>query len=162
MDRLVALMTRLFYGDLRKYGLPVPTQDAATRNAKENVVPSLDDGFMAALKQGLFTVVPEIRRFTADAVELVDSAVLRLDAVTCATGYRLSLEPLVGHLGVLNESGFPRYFAEQSCLRFPGLWFFGLDTSLFGNFYVRRTESRRLAAQIRDSLAARSVIMAGA
>ncbi len=162
MDRLVALMTRLFYGDLRKYGLPVPTQGAATRNAEENVVPSLDDGFMAALKKGLFKVVPEIRRFTEDAVELVDGTVLRPDAVICATGYRLGLEPLVGHLGVLNERGFPRHWANQSSLRYPGLWFFGLNTSLFGNFYVRRAESRRLAAQIRDSLAAQSVIMAGA
>lgn len=154
LDRLVSLMTRLFYGDLRTYGLPIPTKGAATRNLEENVVPSLDDGFMAALKKGLFKVVPEIRRFTEEHVELVDGTVLQPDAVICATGYRLGLEPLVGHLGVLNTRGFPRYWADQSSPEYPGLWFFGLNTSIFGNFYVRRAESKRLAAHIRDSLPA--------
>jgi hypothetical protein len=43
--------------------------------------------------------------------------------VIAATGYRRGLEPMVGHLGVLDDEGVPRAFAAEAAA--PGLRFVG-------------------------------------
>jgi len=45
------------------------------------------------------------------------------DAVIAATGYRSGLEPVVGHLDVLDERGLPRAVAGEAAA--PGLRFIG-------------------------------------
>jgi len=142
----------LVLGDLRKLGLPRPSKGAATRQIEDNQVPSLDDGFIASVKKGLFSFVPEISAFTTEGVELVDGQTLNPDVIICATGYRLGLQELVGTMKVLNIKGVPTFLADESCSAHPGLWFFGLNTSLFGNFYIRRSESKRLAEKIKRQL----------
>ncbi|MGV1047183.1 MAG: flavin-containing monooxygenase [Solirubrobacterales bacterium] len=52
-----------------------------------------------------------------------DDARAEPDAVVCATGYRRGLEPVVGHLGVLDERGVPRATGGKAPL--PGLRFVG-------------------------------------
>lgn len=153
LDAGMALISKLLYGNLEKLGLPTPSKGAATRQFEDNQVPSLDDGFIASVKRGLFTFVPEIKSFSEESVELVDGQILQPDAIICATGYRLGLKPLVASLNILNASGFPKYLADTSSSEFPGLWFFGLNTSLYGNFYIRRGESKRLAKKIKQQLA---------
>lgn len=71
------------------------------------------------------------------------------DAVgICATGYRLGLEELVRHLGVLDERGGPRCMADRGSPEWPGLWFLGHNSSIYGNTNIRRGEARRLARVI--------------
>ncbi|PCI45384.1 MAG: dimethylaniline monooxygenase [Moraxellaceae bacterium] len=152
LDVAMALLERILLGDLRKLGLPRPSKGAATRQIEDNQVPSLDDGFIASVKKGLFSFVPEISAFTTEGVELVDGQTLNPDVIICATGYRLGLQELVGTMKVLNIKGVPTFLADESCSAHPGLWFFGLNTSLFGNFYIRRSESKRLAEKIKRQL----------
>jgi cation diffusion facilitator CzcD-associated flavoprotein CzcO len=147
-DFTTALVSRIFLGDLRKYGMPAPVKGAITRQREDGVTISIDHGFVEALKTGRFSVLPEISSFSSKAVHLVDEHSLEPDAVICATGYRLGLEDLVGHLGVLDERGRPRFYADQADPDFPGLWFFGLNSSIYGNMYIRRAEARRLARAI--------------
>ena len=45
------------------------------------------------------------------------------DEIECATGYRCGLEPLVGHLGVLDGQGRPKAHGEKPAA--PGLRFIG-------------------------------------
>ena len=47
-------------------------------------------------------------RSTPTGAELTDGTRVEADAIIAATGYRRGLEPLVGHLGVLDERGLPR------------------------------------------------------
>ena len=54
---------------------------------------------------------------------LDDGVRLEPDAVICATGYRCGLEPLVGHLGVLDKRGVPAAVGERAAA--PGLRFIG-------------------------------------
>ena len=152
LDVAMALLERILFGDLRKLGLPKPPKGAATRQFENNQVPSLDDGFIASVKKGLFSFVPEINRFTDQGVELVDGRILNPDVIICATGYRLGLQELVGSMNVLDSKGVPTYLADQSCSAYPGLWFLGQNTSLFGNFYIRRKESKMLAKKIKRQL----------
>ncbi len=119
-----------------------------TRQREDGVTIAIDSGYVLALKAGRFAVVPETRAFSARAVQLVDGRELAPDAVICATGYRLGLEQLVGHLGVLDERGRPRFVADQASGDHRGLWFFGLHASIYGNMAMRPTGARRLARAI--------------
>ena len=148
LDFALVWMGRLIYGDLTKLGLPRPSKGPVTRQIEDNQVPSLDDGFIASVKKGLFSFVPDIQSFNEDGVELADGRMLRPDFIICATGYRLGLEDMVGDLGVLNEKGVLKFLADEGLNDFPGLWFFGLNTSIYGNFYAQLGESKRLAEKI--------------
>jgi len=66
-------------------------------------------------------------------------------AVVLATGYRRGLEPLVGHLGVLDAKGKPVVWGEQPAA--DGLRFIGYDIrpSLIG--YMAK-QSKRMAKRI--------------
>ena len=67
----------------------------------------------------------------------------------CATGYLRGLEPLVGHLGVLDEQGAPRVLAPACAA--DGLWFIGFLSrpALIGHM---AKQARRLAKRIADDL----------
>ncbi|MCB0020186.1 MAG: NAD(P)/FAD-dependent oxidoreductase, partial [Anaerolineales bacterium] len=166
-DWMVALLGRVFLGDLRQYGLPKPKAGAVTRDMEDGVTFGVDRGFVRALKAGRFTVVPEIRAFHKTSVELVDGRHLEPDVVICATGYRPGLEPLIGPLNLLNARGNPPCHFERtqssgsSILKKreitptpgqPGLWFFGLNSSIYGYLHARKLEAPLLAERIAREL----------
>ncbi len=75
----------------------------------------------------------------------MDGTQLDPDVVICATGYRPGLEPLVGHLGVLDAKGKPVVQGEKPAaagLRFIG---FMARPSLIG-FFAK--QSKRIAKRI--------------
>ena len=116
---------------------------------------AIDNGFAKALKAGRFTIVPEISSFSEQAVHFIDDRTIEPDVVICATGYRPGLELLVGQLEVLDERGKPLFLADQASDDHPGLWFFGVNSSIYGKNYVRKKEARRLADNISSSLQSR-------
>jgi hypothetical protein len=59
----------------------------------------------------------------ADGVRLTDGTALQPDAIVAATGYTTGLEPIVGHLGVLDEHGMPFHYRGPAVR--PGLRFLG-------------------------------------
>ena len=83
---------------------------------REEQIPLIDVGFLDQLKAGRISVVPGLERFEAGYAVCGDQR-LKPDAVIAATGYDRGLEPLVGHLGVLAESGRPAHHAPS---RHPG------------------------------------------
>jgi hypothetical protein len=54
---------------------------------------------------------------------VADGSRVETDAIIAATGYRRGLEPVVGHLGVLDECGLPRIRGGDAAA--PGLRFVG-------------------------------------
>lgn len=153
-DFNVALLSRIALGDLTRDGIPRPPKGALTRQIEDGVTLAVDNGFVAALKAGRFAVVPPIASFGRDRVHLADGRTIDPDVVICATGYRLGLEPLVGHLDVLDGNGRPRALAGDRLPSRPGLWFFGQNSSTYGNMNIRRAEARRLARRIAADLEA--------
>jgi hypothetical protein len=94
--------------------------------ARENRPPSLVDiDVIDAIRDGSIEVVATVDGFDDGAVRLVDGRRLDPDVLISATGYRQGLEPLVGHLGVLDDRGVPKISGDSPAA--PGLWFIGFS-----------------------------------
>jgi cation diffusion facilitator CzcD-associated flavoprotein CzcO len=95
-------------GDLTEYGLPIPEEGVISRLKRLRVAPAIvDKEWIEAIKDGRVEVVAGVESFDDAGVRLADGTRIEPDAVIAATGYRRNLEPMVGHLGVLDERGGP-------------------------------------------------------
>ena len=96
-------------------------------------------------------MVATVESFDGDTVVLVDGSRLDPHAVILATGFVRGLEPLVGHLGVLDSKGKPVAVGERPAA--TGLRFIGYDIrpSLIG--YMAK-QSKRMAKRIARELSA--------
>jgi putative flavoprotein involved in K+ transport len=141
-------VARLAFGDLTRYGLPAPEQGPYRRLRTTGVTVAVDQGFVDHLRSGRLRIVPEVVRFAGKDVVLCDGQRLRPDTVLAATGFRRGLEPLVGHLEVLDPSGLPRGICGRPTPGAPGLWFIGYRTAIEGNLRQHPVEARRIAAAI--------------
>ena len=147
-DATARAIQRLAFGDLSRLGYPRSAVGAFTREAAEGVTVAVDNGFAHALKAGRITMKPAIGRFDGPLVRFTDGTSCAPAAVICATGYRPGLERLAGHLVTLDEHGMPPFTGASSSPLHPGLWFFGLDRSIYGNMHVHRRQARQLARAI--------------
>jgi putative flavoprotein involved in K+ transport len=71
------------------------------------------------------------------------------NAVIAATGYRRGLEPLVGHLGVLDEDGIPLVCGGNEHPSARGLFFNGYRFDLSGQLRLMRPDARAIARAVR-------------
>ena len=139
---------RLAFGDLSRFGYPQPALGPFTRQRADGVTIAVDDGFARALKTGRVVMKPGIDRFDGPRVRFTDGTSCTPHTVICATGYRPGIEGLAGHLVALDRRGMPAFTGAGSSPEHPGLWFFGLDSSIYGNTHVRRRQARQLARAI--------------
>jgi putative flavoprotein involved in K+ transport len=150
-DLLIGVTKRIVFGDLSRHGLPPSTRGPYTQLVRDDVVPVLDVGFAKALKSGRIEIVPTIERFTKTQAVLSDGRRLRPSAVVAATGYRFGLEPIAGHLGVLDERGRPRVRADRCARDAASLYFVGFTNPLTGNIREMGIEARIVARAIADA-----------
>jgi cation diffusion facilitator CzcD-associated flavoprotein CzcO len=123
-DRFTRLGQRMDFGDLSEYGLPFPDDGVFSRIRSQGAIPTIiDKEVIEAIKARRFDVVGAVEGFDPTGVMLHDGRHLEPDLVISATGYTRHLEPLVGHLGVLDEQGRPRKIGEEPAA--PGLRFIG-------------------------------------
>jgi putative flavoprotein involved in K+ transport len=145
-DAAFFLTQRMLFGDLPRFGIPWARDGVYTNFYQRLRSPAIDDGFIAALKQGRAQVVAEVARLDGPEVVLADGRRLRPDAVICATGYRRGLEPLAGHLGVLRPDGVP--FAYRRAPEHPAaprLYFAGMWGQFSGEIRLGPIHARRIA-----------------
>jgi putative flavoprotein involved in K+ transport len=145
MNPLSAALRRVSVPDLSAHGLPAPAGDGFTQFLRTRTVPILDHGFVDAVRAGRIRVVATVDGMAGAEVQLRDGTVLRPDAVICATGFRPGLEPLVGHLGVLDERGMPR---AHGAATLPGLYFVGVTVELAGLLREIGLEARAVARDL--------------
>jgi putative flavoprotein involved in K+ transport len=144
VDRISATMRRVSIPDLAPYGLPAPARPYSDF-LRRRVIPILDVGIVDAVQAGRIRVVPALERFENGSAVLADDTPLEVDAVIAATGFRPGLEPLVGHLGVLDEHGQPLVHGAQEHPDAPGLHFVGYDITLGGAFRKVGIQAKQLA-----------------
>jgi cation diffusion facilitator CzcD-associated flavoprotein CzcO len=149
-DALAAFGRRLNIGDLGAFGLPTPAEGVFARGVRLGRAPAIvDKEVIDAIRNRSFEVVPTIERFEGSSVRLVDGRRLEPDAVICATGYLHGLEPVVGHLGVLDGRGVPQSTGEVPAA--AGLRFIGFQSrpGLLG-FVAKQSKgvARRIAAEL--------------
>jgi cation diffusion facilitator CzcD-associated flavoprotein CzcO len=123
-DRVVSFIRRRELGDLTEYGLPEPEEGVFSRLERLGVAPAIiDKDVIEAVKNGRIEIVAGVESLDATGVVLADGSRIEPDALITATGFRPGLEPMLGHLGVLDERGLPRAAAETEAA--PGLRFVG-------------------------------------
>ena len=151
-DFMFSIVRRITFGDLRRFGLPLPPEGVYGNFQRRHRNPAVDDGFVAALKRGTAHVVGDVRRLDGRDVVLVDGRRLQPDAVICATGYKRGLEPLVGSLGVLGADGAPLcHDGAPEHPAAPRLYFCGMWGQFSGQIRLGPIHARRIArAATRD------------
>lgn len=145
-DRVIDVASRASTPDLAEHGLPRPPAGVYSRLLADGAVPIIDVGLIAAVREQSVTVVPAVTGFDGDKVLLFDAEPIAPDAVIAATGYTAGLEPLVGHLGVLNARGLPRGTGGRPAL--PGLYFTGFTNPISGMFRELAIDARRIARDV--------------
>lgn len=148
VDPIGRFIQRQVFGDLTPYGIPRAPQGFLTR-FRAGVNPAVDDGLVSALKSGRASVVGEVQALEHGGAILSAGEHHHTEVVICATGYRRGLEPLVGHLGVLNTRGAPLYDnGVPSDPAAPGLYFAGFRVALSGQIRRSSGHARRIAKAI--------------
>ncbi|MFF4168700.1 flavin-containing monooxygenase [Streptomyces sp. NPDC001744] len=147
VDRLGALMARAAAPDLTAYGLPRPDSGLATRQ-RQGAIPVQDVGLVDAVRAGKVEIVAAVEGFAGDDVLLADGTRITPDAVIAATGYRRALEPLVGHLGVLDDRGRPVVHGARCPREAPGLYFTGFTNPISGMLRELAIDAERIARAI--------------
>jgi hypothetical protein len=102
-------------------------------------------GIIDAIRSGRVEPVAAIRELEGPEVVLTDGARIRPQVLLLATGYRRGLEPLVGHLGVLDDRGRPRARGGRTAPGAPGLWFTGFTNPVSGMFREIAIDARKIA-----------------
>ncbi|MFF9426136.1 flavin-containing monooxygenase [Streptomyces sp. NPDC014746] len=147
VDRLGALLARFAAPDLTAHGLPRPDQGLATRQ-REGAIPVQDVGLVDAVRAGKVEIVAAVEGFEGGEVLLADGGRISPDAVIAATGYRRALEPMLGHLDVLDARGLPVTHGARSPREAPGLYFTGFTNPISGMFREMARDAERIARRI--------------
>ncbi|MFE0649283.1 flavin-containing monooxygenase [Streptomyces sp. NPDC059534] len=147
VDRMGDLVGRVSVPDLSAHGLPRPTTGVATRQ-REGAVPVQDVGLIDAVRAGTVEIVAAVDGFDAGEVLLADGTRIAPDAVIAATGYRRALEPLLGHLDVLDAAGRPVVHGPRCARSAPGLYFTGFTNPISGMFRELALDAERIARRI--------------
>jgi putative flavoprotein involved in K+ transport len=151
-DPMNRLLQRRFVGDLTRYGLPAAPQGVVAQQRATGVTPTIDVGLIEQLKAGRVTPVTALEWFEDGKAVLADGTRLQPDVVIAAIGYTSGLEPVVGHLGVLDERGRPLITGARTRPSAPGLRFVGVSNPLKGLLFQIGLDARAAARAIAREL----------
>ncbi|KAM7265615.1 hypothetical protein ACFE04_003298 [Oxalis oulophora] len=108
VDKLLLIMAWLLLGNIEKFGIKRPDMGPLELKGKKGKTPVLDIGALDKIRSGEITVVPGIKRFSADGVELVNGETLEIDSVVLATGYRSNVPYWLQEAEFFAKNGFPK------------------------------------------------------
>lgn len=91
VDKIVLFLTWLVLGSTESLGLKRPSKGPFALKKTEGRTPVLDIGALSKIRSGDIKIVPAVKRFFKNSVELVDGRVVPVDSVIFATGYRTNV-----------------------------------------------------------------------
>ncbi|PON37146.1 Flavin monooxygenase-like enzyme [Parasponia andersonii] len=124
-DKLMLFLSWLVLGSIEKYGIKRPSVGPLQLKNTEGKTPVLDIGALEKIKSGDITVVPGIKRFTRNQVELVNGETLDIDSVILATGYRSNVPSWLQEGEFFSKNGFPKASFPQGWKGNAGLYAVG-------------------------------------
>ncbi len=145
VDWAARAMARLSVPDLTAHGLGRPPEGMLTRVVRDNAIPVQDVGLIAAVQAGQVEPVAALQGFAGRDVLLADGTRIQPGVVVVATGWRQGLEPIVGHLGVLDARGLPLSRGGRTPPGADGLWFTGYTNPVSGMLREIAIDARRIA-----------------
>jgi putative flavoprotein involved in K+ transport len=145
VDRVAPVVERLQTPDLSAHGLPRPDTGLLTRVERDNAIPVQDVGIIGAVRSGAVEPVAALASVDGDTVVLADGSRLQPDVLVLATGYQQGLEPLVGHLGVLDGKGRPVERGGRTARGAKGLWYTGYTNPISGMLREIGMDARKIA-----------------
>jgi cation diffusion facilitator CzcD-associated flavoprotein CzcO len=148
VNPLGAALGRLTVPNLAEFGLPAP-KAPFSQFARTGTVPVLDHGFVAAVRAGRIAIRPGVADLDGDDVAHSDGSRSRPDAVIAATGYTAGLQPILGHLNVLDARGLPTVGSTGGVGATSGLHTVGITVLLSGLLREIGLDARRLARAVR-------------
>ena len=148
VDRIGAAVARLAIGNLAAYGLPRAPRGLYSAMLEDDAIPILDVGLVDALRRGAVRPVAAVAELEGSDVVLADGSRVTPDAVIACTGFRTALEPIVGHLGVLDARGTPLVDGPRDHASAPNLFFVGYTNVISGNLREIGVHARGLARVI--------------
>ncbi len=154
VDAVARAQVRVSVPDLSAYGLPRPPTGLYTR-VHQGAQPVQDVGLIAAVRARTVEPVAAVEAFDGPHVLLADGSRLTPDVVVTATGYRPALEPLVGHLGILDHRGLPTVRGSRTAPGADGLYVTGFTTPISGQLRELGIDARRIARAIARQRAGR-------
>ena len=149
MDPLTATLRRISVPDLSEHGLP-RSADPYSTFRRTGTVPILDTGIVDAVRTGRVRVVPATVSVDGPTVHLADGSSSRPDAVVAATGFTTGLEPVAGHLDVLDRRGVPTVHGADQHPAARGLHFVGIKAELSGLLREIGLEARRVGRALAE------------
>ncbi|KAF3944174.1 hypothetical protein ACB098_12G147100 [Castanea mollissima] len=108
VDKLLLFLTWLMLGSIEKYGLKRPAVGPMQLKNTMGKTPVLDIGALDKIKSGGIKVVPGVKRFLHNQVELVNGEMLDIDSVVFATGYRSNVPSWLQENEFFSKNGFPK------------------------------------------------------
>ncbi|XP_059625201.1 probable indole-3-pyruvate monooxygenase YUCCA8 [Cornus florida] len=108
VDKILLIFAWLILGNIEKYGLKRPTMGPLELKNTSGKTPVLDIGAMEKIRSGEIHIVPGIKRFSRDMVELVNGEMLEIDSVVLATGYRSNVPYWLQETEFFSKNGFPK------------------------------------------------------
>ncbi|WP_030380382.1 MULTISPECIES: flavin-containing monooxygenase [unclassified Streptomyces] len=153
VDRMSEVMCRISVPDLAAQGLPRPDTGLYSR-VKQGAIPVQDVGIIDVVRTGKVEIVAAVESFDADGILLADGSRVVPDAVIAATGYARGLEPLLGHLGVLDGRGRPTVSGPRTPKTAPGLYFTGYTNPISGMLREMARDAERIARAVAKTVRA--------
>ncbi|KAL8160708.1 hypothetical protein V2J09_002245 [Rumex salicifolius] len=108
VDKLLLIFAWLILGNTDKFGLKRPSKGPIELKNTQGKTPVLDIGALSKIRSGEIKVVPGIKKFFSNGVDLVNGENLEIDSVILATGYRSNVPYWLQESEFFDENGFPR------------------------------------------------------
>ncbi|KAK9076006.1 hypothetical protein SSX86_004336 [Deinandra increscens subsp. villosa] len=107
VDKLLLILTWFILGNTQNYGIKRPSLGPLQLKNHHGKTPVLDIGAFQKIRSGDITVVPGIKRFNRNSVDLVNGETVDIDSVVLATGYRSNVPYWLQETEFFAKNGFP-------------------------------------------------------
>ncbi|WP_019669312.1 flavin-containing monooxygenase [Eudoraea adriatica] len=130
-DVIGALVRRITFGNIGKYGLPVSKMHPRILIQEQGRTPIIDLGTIAKIKKGEISVFKDVLEFHENTIRFADNKIEDIDSVILATGYYPAITKFLENTdSVLNYAGEPANKVAKGEQK--GLYFIGYDKFTLG------------------------------